>query len=207
MIPHSVRLVNPIAMDAMVQCMSKKEDFHHILLSMQEDMDWPNRKAWKTWLSIQNHNQPMDSTITRDLTVALQKIKLKKDVNSMKILSEISAVIVRFKQSLSKEKKVGVVQGCAGDDYAQIIVVADGLSLIELQWNATALELCKAMRKAWHIKGHNDDNKEDNDIHNDSVGLEISLGAVKDKQSLVGKQKRSNCGKTGHRSVKRPNKK
>ena len=60
--------------------------------------------------------------------MALQKIKLKKDINPMKILSEISAVEVRFKQSLSKEKKVEVVQGCTGDNYAQIIVVTDGLS-------------------------------------------------------------------------------
>jgi hypothetical protein len=30
-----------MAMDAMVQCMSKMDDFHHALLSMQEDMDWP----------------------------------------------------------------------------------------------------------------------------------------------------------------------
>jgi hypothetical protein len=44
--------------------------------------------------------------------------KLKKDVNPMKILSQISAVEVKFKQSLSKEKKVKVVQGCVGDNYA-----------------------------------------------------------------------------------------
>jgi hypothetical protein len=60
--------------------------------------------------------------------MALQKIKLKKDVNPMKILSQISAVEVRVKQALSKEKKVEVVQGCTGDNYAQIIVVTDGLS-------------------------------------------------------------------------------
>jgi hypothetical protein len=95
---------------------------------MQEDMDWPTKKAWKTWLSIQNHYEPMDSTSSRDLTMALQKIKLKKHVNPMKILSEISAVEVRFKQSLSKKRKIEVVQGCMGDDYAQIIVVADGIS-------------------------------------------------------------------------------
>jgi hypothetical protein len=49
----------------------------------------------------------------------------------MKILSQISAVEVKFKQSLSKEKKVEVVQGCVGDNYAQIIVVTGGLSQIE----------------------------------------------------------------------------
>ncbi len=146
---------NAIAMDALVQCMSKTDDFHCVLQSMQEDVDWPTGKAWKTWLSIQNHYQPTDSTASRDLTMALQKIKLKKDVNPMKIFSEVSGVGVRFKQSLSKEKKVEVVQGCAGEDCAQIIVVTDGLSQIELQWNATALELCKAMRKVRFIKGHN----------------------------------------------------
>ncbi len=45
------------------------------------------------------------------------------------------------------------------------------------------------MRKAWHIKGYNNDNKEDKNVNNDSVGLETSLGTVKDKQSLVRKQK------------------
>jgi hypothetical protein len=105
-------LQNAIAMDAMVQCMSKTDNFHLVLQSMQEDVDQPTGKAWKMWLGIQNHYQPMDSTASRDLTIALQKIKLKKDVNPMKILSEISAVEVRFKQSLlSKEKKVKVVQG------------------------------------------------------------------------------------------------
>jgi hypothetical protein len=59
------------------------------------------------------------------LNNGFKKIKLKKDVNSMKIISEISAVEVSFKQSLSKGKKVEVVQGCAGDNYAQIIVIAD----------------------------------------------------------------------------------
>jgi hypothetical protein len=98
-----------IAMDTMVQCMSKTDNFHCVLQSMTEDADWPTRKAWKTWLSIQNHYQPTDSTSSRDLTMALQKIKLKKDANTMKILSVISVVEVRFKQSLSKEKKVEVV--------------------------------------------------------------------------------------------------
>jgi hypothetical protein len=63
------------------------------------------------------------------------------------------------------------------------------------------------MRKAWRIKGHNDDDEEDDDVNNDSVGLETSLGTVKDKQSLVGRQKCFNCGKTGHRAAKCPNKK
>jgi hypothetical protein len=51
----------------------------------------------------------MDTTASRDLTMALQKIKLKKDINPIKIMSEIAAVEVRFKQLLSKEKKVEVV--------------------------------------------------------------------------------------------------
>ena len=63
------------------------------------------------------------------------------------------------------------------------------------------------MRTAWHVKGNDNDNKEDNDGNNDSVGLETSLGTVKDKQSFGGKQKCFDCGKTGHRSAKRPNKK
>jgi hypothetical protein len=33
-------------------------------------------------------------------------------------MSQISAVEVRFKQFLNKEKKVEVVQGSAGDNYA-----------------------------------------------------------------------------------------
>jgi hypothetical protein len=200
-------LQNAIAMDAMVQCMSEMDDFHCILLSMKGDVDWPTGKAWKTWQSIQNHYQPMDTTTSRDLTMALQKIKLKKDVNPMKILAQISAVEVNFKQSLSKEKKIEVVQGCTGDNYAQIIVVTDGLSQIESTRNLTALELCKAMRKALCIKGHNDDNEEDDDIDDDSVGLEISLGTVKDKQSSDRKQKCYQCGTTRHRSAKYPKKK
>jgi hypothetical protein len=45
------------------------------------------------------------------------------------------------------------------------------------------------MKQAWSIKGHDDDDEEDNDVDNDSVGLETSLGTDKDKQSLVGKQR------------------
>ncbi len=91
--------------------MSRTDNFYCILQSMQEDVDWPTEKALMTWLSIQNHYQPTDSTTSTDLTVALQKIKLKKIFNPIKILSETSADIVRFKQSLSKEKKVELVQG------------------------------------------------------------------------------------------------
>ncbi len=60
--------------------------------------------------------------------MALQKIKLKKDIDPMKILARISAVKVKFEKSLIEEKKVEVVQGCLGDDYAQIIVVTDKVS-------------------------------------------------------------------------------
>jgi hypothetical protein len=48
--------------------------------------------------------------------------------------------------------------------------------------------------------------EEDNDVDNESVGLETSLDTVKDKQSLVGKQKCFNCGEIGHRSMKCPHK-
>jgi hypothetical protein len=39
------------------------------------------------------------------------------------------------------------------------------------------------------------------------MGLKTSLGTVKDKQSLVGKQKCFNCRKIGHRSAECPHKK
>jgi hypothetical protein len=68
-----------------------------------------------------------------------------------------------------------------GDDYSQIIIVTNIVALIELQQNAKGLELCKAMKQAWCIKGHINDNEEDNDVNNDSVGLETSLGTVKNK--------------------------
>jgi hypothetical protein len=85
--------------------------------------------------------------------------------------------------------------------------VTDKIAQIELQQNATALELCKAMKHAWRIKGHNNDNEEDSDLEDNSVGLKNSLGTVKDKQSLVGKQRCHECGKTGHKSAKCPHKK
>ncbi len=187
--------------------MGKTDKSHSIFLSMKEDVDWPAGKAWKTWQSIKNHYQPTDTTASRDLTLALQKIKLRKDVNPIKIMAQISAVEVKFKQSLAKEKKVELVQGWAGDDYAQIIVVTDKVSQIESKWNATALELCKAMKQAWCIKGCDNDNVKDNDVNNNSVELETSLDTVKDKQSPVGKQRCYECRKAGHRSAKCLNKK
>jgi hypothetical protein len=63
------------------------------------------------------------------------------------------------------------------------------------------------MKQVWCIKGHNNDNEDDNDINDNSMGLETSQGTVKDKQSLVGKQRCYECGKTGHRSAKCSNKK
>ncbi len=145
-------LQHAIAMDAMVQCKGEMDDFHHFLLSMKEDADWPTGKAWKTWQSIRNHYKPMDTTASRDLTLAVQKIKLRKDGDPLKIMSQISACEVKFKQSLARENKVEVVQGCAGDDYALIIVATDKVSQIESKQNVTALELCKAIKQAWQIK-------------------------------------------------------
>jgi hypothetical protein len=98
-----------IAMDAKVPCMSDTDDFHCVLQSIRKDADWPTRKAWKTWKNIQKHYQPMDSTSARDLTMALQKIKLKQDSYPMKILLDLSAVEVRFKQALGKERNMEVV--------------------------------------------------------------------------------------------------
>ena len=111
-------LPNAIAMDAMVQHMGNMDDFLCVLLSMKEDVDWPTKKAWKTWQSIKNHYQPTDTTASRDLTLALQKIRLRRDVHPMKIMSQLSAIEIKFKQTLSKEKKVEVEQGRTGDDNA-----------------------------------------------------------------------------------------
>ncbi len=81
----------------------------------------------------------------------MQKIKLKKNANLMKILSDISEVEVSFKKPLDEERKIEVVQGCAGDNYAQVIVIADRIVQIKSSGNrnVTALELCKAMKKTW----------------------------------------------------------
>jgi hypothetical protein len=37
------------------------------------------------------------------------------------------------------------------------------------------------MRKLWRINSHDDDNEENNDVKDDNVGLETSLGTVNDK--------------------------
>jgi hypothetical protein len=63
-------LQNAIAMDAMVQYVGELDDFHCVLLSMKKDADWSTEKAWKTWQSIENHYQPMDTTASRDLIMA-----------------------------------------------------------------------------------------------------------------------------------------
>jgi hypothetical protein len=63
---------------------------------------------------------------------ALHRIKLKKITNPMKILSNISVVEVRFMKTLDEERKIEVLQGCAGDNYAQVIVVVDGIAQIKL---------------------------------------------------------------------------
>jgi hypothetical protein len=44
------------------------------------------------------------------------------------MLSDISAVEVRFKKTFNEERKIEVIQGCVGDDYAQVIVIADGIA-------------------------------------------------------------------------------
>ena len=143
------RKQNAVAMDALVQCMSDTDNFHHILQSMNKDVNWPCGKAWKARKIIQKHYQPKDNTSARDLLSALQKIKLKKNANPMKTLSDISAVAVNFKKPIHNGRKIEVVQGWAGEDYAQVIVIADGMAQIQSNrtHNAMALELCKAMRK------------------------------------------------------------
>jgi hypothetical protein len=125
-----VKKKNAVATDDMVQSMSDTDKFYCFLQIMNKDADWPCGKAWKTWKNIQKHYQPKDSTSTRDLTSALHKIKLKKNTNPMKILSDISAVQVRFKKTLNKERKIKIMQSCAGDNYAQVIVVADRIAQI-----------------------------------------------------------------------------
>jgi hypothetical protein len=69
------RKQNAVAMGAMVQSMSDTDNFHCILQSMNKDVDWPSGKAWKTWKIIQEHYQPKDRPSTRDLALALHKIK------------------------------------------------------------------------------------------------------------------------------------
>ncbi len=49
----------------------------------------------------------------KDSTSALQKIKLKKNTNSMKILSNLPATEVMFKKTLGEERKTKVLQNCA----------------------------------------------------------------------------------------------
>jgi hypothetical protein len=156
----------------------------------------------KTWKIIQEDYQPKDSTSARYLTSALHKIKLKKNNNHlMKILSDTSVVEVRLKKTLDEKRKIDIVQSCAGDNYAQAIVVADGNAQIKLgeTHNATALELCKFMKKTWQIAGHNNEDKEDNDEDDDSKQLETLLGAVKQKQSTINKRCFHCNSKKGHR--------
>ncbi len=100
-------------------------------------------------------------------------------------MSDISAVEVRFKKPINDRRKIEVVQGCVGEDYAQFIVVAVGMAQIQPggTCDATAIELYKDMKTAKQLAGYNYDNNEDDDNNNDSVGLETSLGTVKHKQS------------------------
>ncbi len=74
---------------------------------------------------------------------------MKKNTNPMKILSNISAIEIRFKETLNEERKIKLMQGCAGNNYAQVIVIADRIAQIKSggSFNATALDLCKAMKR------------------------------------------------------------
>jgi hypothetical protein len=121
----------------------------------------------------------------------------------MKILSDISAVEIRYKKTLDEERKIEIMQSCAGDDYAQVIVVADSVARLKSSGThdaTAALELCKAMQKTWQIADHNDDEEEDNDNDNDSKQLERLLGTVKQKQGTI-KKRCFHCNKKGHRSL------
>jgi hypothetical protein len=152
-------------------------------------------------LERQEHYQPKDSTPARNLTSALHRIKLKKITNPMKILSNISVVEVRFMKTLDEERKIEVLQGCAGDNYAQVIVLADGIAQIKSggTHNATALKLCKALKKTRQIAGHNNDNKEDDDNDNNSKQHSWRCCWVQQKQ-ISGYQKCCHCYKRGCRS-------
>jgi hypothetical protein len=55
---------------------------------------------------------------------------LKMNTNLMKILSNIAAVEVKFKKTLNEERKIEIMQGCTGEDYAQVIVVANSSSQV-----------------------------------------------------------------------------
>jgi hypothetical protein len=98
------------------------------------------------------------------------------------------------------------MQNCAGDGYAQVIVIADGI-IAQITTggthNANVLELCKAMQKTWQIAGHNNDNEDKDDNDNDSKWLETLLDAVKQKQSSNYK-KCFDCNKKGHKSTHCP---
>jgi hypothetical protein len=186
------RKQNAIAMDALVQSMSDTDDFHCIFKSMNVDADWPSGKAWKAWKSIEKHFQPENSTAVRDWTSAL----LKRNSNPMKTLSVISAVKVRFKKTLNEWRKIEFIQNCARDDYAQVIVVADGIAQIMSHGshNSTSLEQCKAMRKTWRIAGYKKDEEDDDDNNSNSELLKTSLGSVKHKRSTISLGMCFTCG-------------
>jgi hypothetical protein len=46
----------------------------------------------------------------------------------MKILTDISAVEIRYKKTLDEERKIEILQSCAGDNYIQVIVVVDSVA-------------------------------------------------------------------------------
>jgi hypothetical protein len=99
------------------------------------------------------------------------------------------------------------MQNCTGDDYAQVIVVADGFVQIMTggAHNATALELCEATRKTWWIAGHSNNDKDNDGSDDDSKRLETLLVAVKQTWSLNYKGC-FNCNNKDHKSAYFPNK-
>ncbi len=65
---------------------------------------------------VERHGRPgrssrnISNPNARDLTSALHRIKLKKNTNLLKTLSNISAVEVRFKKTLNEGRKIEVMR-------------------------------------------------------------------------------------------------
>jgi hypothetical protein len=69
--------------------MSEMDIFHCVFLSMKEESTGLPKKHGRHGKAsrIATNPRPTSTTASRDLTMALQKIKMKKDVNPMKILA------------------------------------------------------------------------------------------------------------------------